>query len=436
MLTVEAELSKRVTTTYQWSPHLKQAVCSLRYWMLHLRQTKGTPISLIQLKRLKMQGGISDQDHAPLLPEVEIKVAQHKAYNRLKELQKQHQELRDRYLEGLAEAIVLDRSPDLGNDPTRAVLVERKEKQIKQILSREKICRMYRKIGSALHKSKGKGLSRIDVPDEAAASYTSGDPSDPKQWKGPWRSVTNPNEIARVVCKFNTQQYHQAHHTPFGSGPLAALFGRRGDTPTSEELLHGTLPNSLPPNLLPETMRVLHTMATPTPITQGSTIVTDENFVQTYTVADETTSSSPSGRYIGHYKSTLKHPNLVSLHAQMMSLPFQVVFAPQRWTKVTDIMLDKEANNPHCHCLRILALFESDLNHAKRLIIGRRLLHHLNDQGMLPSMKHGSVPGKHCLSAAQFLKKFLVMITCGLLSGLAPSSRMMRWGAMTGWSTI
>lgn len=180
MLTAEKELSKQVVTNYQWSPHLKQAVCSLRYWMLRLRQTKGTPISLIQLVRLRMQGGISDQDHAPLLPEVEIKVAQHKAYNRLKELQKQHQELIDKYLEGLAEAIVLDRSPDLGSDPTRAVLVKHKEKQIKQILSREKIRRMYRKIGSALHKNKGKGLSRIDVPDEAAASYTSGDPSDPK----------------------------------------------------------------------------------------------------------------------------------------------------------------------------------------------------------------------------------------------------------------
>jgi hypothetical protein len=66
-------------------------------------------------------------------------------------------------------------------------------------------------------------------------------------------------------------------------------------------------------------------------------------------------------------------------------------------------MLEKEANNPRCHRLRILALFESDLNHAKRIIIGRRLLHHMNDKGMLPSMQHGLVPGKHCLSAA--LKK-------------------------------
>jgi len=93
------------------------------------------------------------------------------------------------------------------------------------------------------------------------------------------------------------------------------------------------------------------------------------------------------------------------MHAQMMSLPFQAGFAPDRWTRVTDIMLEKEANNPRCHRLHILALFESDFNHAKRVIIGRRLLHHMKDQGMLPDMHHGSVPGKHCLSAV--LKKVL-----------------------------
>jgi hypothetical protein len=82
-----------------------------------------------------------------------------------------------------------------------------------------------------------------------------------------------------------------------------------------------------------------------------------------------------------------------------MSLPFQAGFTPQQRTKVTDSMLENEPNSPRCHLLRILALFESDLNHAKRIIIGRCLWHHMNDMGLLPSMQHGSVPGKHCLSA-------------------------------------
>jgi hypothetical protein len=89
----------------------------------------------------------------------------------------------------------------------------------------------------------------------------------------------------------------------------------------------------------------------------------------------------------------------------MMSIPFQDGFTPERWTKVTDIMLEKEAGNPRCHWLRILVLFESDLNHANKILIGRKLLHHMHDFGLLPDMQHGSVPGKHCLSAV--LKKVL-----------------------------
>jgi hypothetical protein len=122
-------------------------------------------------------------------------------------------------------------------------------------------------------------------------------------------------------------------------------------------------------------------------------------------VANESTSSSPSGRHIDHYKAIIKDLQLVGLHSQMMSIPFQMGFAPERWRRVTYIMLEKEENNPRCHRLCILALFESDLNHAKRIFIGRRLLHHMNDHGMLPEMQHGSVPGKHCISAV--LKKVL-----------------------------
>jgi hypothetical protein len=264
---------------------------------------------------------------------------------------------------------------------------------------------MYRKIRRVLNKTKGTGLSRIDIPDPSAASDVTGDPNNSKTWKGAWKSITSPSGIAQEVCKVKIAQYHQAHATPFGSGPLADMIGRRGDTPCSQELLCGTLPPEMPPSLLPETLRVLNFLVQPVPQTTGSPVITPAEFVSTYSVASEQTSSSPSGCHIGHYKAVPKEPSLVQLHAQMMSIPFQVGFAPERLTKVTDLMLEKEAGNLRCHWLRILALFESNLNHAKWIIIACKLLHHMHDFGLLPDMHYGLVPGKHCLSAV--LKKVL-----------------------------
>jgi hypothetical protein len=137
----------------------------------------------------------------------------------------------------------------------------------------------------------------------------------------------------------------------------------------------------------------------------ATTPITDEEFQDSYKAAKEATSSSPSGRHIGHYKAILKDPTLTALHATMMSIPFQVGIVPDRWNRVTDIMLEKTAGDSRCHRLRIIALFKSDLNHAKRILIGRKLLHFIEDNHMLSDMQLGSRPGKRCISAV--LKKVL-----------------------------
>ncbi len=169
-------------------------------------------------------------------------------------------------------------------------------------------------------------------------------------------------------------------------------------------LLQGILPDNTS-SFLPETQRILNTLAADFPIAIKHSIITSKEFQDSYRIAKETTSSSPSGRHIGHYKAILKDPVLTQLHATMMSIPFQIGFTPDQWTRVTDIILEKTAGDACCHRLRIIALFESDLNHAKRISIGRKVSHFLEDQKMLTEMQYGSRPGKRCISAV--LKKVL-----------------------------
>lgn len=205
--------------------------------------------------------------------------------------------------------------------------------------------------------------------------------------------------------------------------------GHEGNLPQARELLNGTLPNDLPQNLMPETLRILHTIAQRAlPTSSGTSAVTEEDFIQTFQYTKESTSLSPSGHHTGHYKAALKAPVLVQLHRNMMSLPFQHGFAPEWWTRVKDIMLEKEEGNSRCHRLCIIALFESDFNQAKCILIGCRLTHHLAETKMISDMQYGSVPGKQCISTV--LKKVFshdhIRLTKSTASFIENDSRISR----------
>ncbi len=401
MLYAERKAGRTYSTKFDWSPALTQAVQEFRFWKFKLKLHKGLHVSLTVLQHYQEAAALSDAHLSSTFSESFIINEIRNAYQKMKTSQKDHRKLRASYLEQLAEAIVLHQSPTLDTNEATPIRIERVRKQVLQLKKREKHKHMYKKIGTTLDPNVSLGLNRIDIPDIRARGPNLGSPEDPKTWKGPWVTITNPEEIAKRVCAINIQQYHQASATPFGSGPLADIIGRNGDTQAAKDLLNGTLPSDILSSLLPETIRILKTLATPQPTLQEHTRVsiTEEEFVATYKATRETTSSSPSGRHVGHYKAAVKDPTLVSLHTSMMSIPFQAGFAPARWTQVSDIMLEKDPGHARCHRLRILALFESDFNQSKRILIARKLGHHLEDNTMVPGMQYGSRPGRNCHSA-------------------------------------
>jgi len=63
----------------------------------------------------------------------------------MKKLQTKHAELREHFLEELAEAIVLHRCPKIAEDGMKSINRDKAEKQLQQLISRERIRRMYRK---------------------------------------------------------------------------------------------------------------------------------------------------------------------------------------------------------------------------------------------------------------------------------------------------
>jgi hypothetical protein len=65
-----------------------------------------------------------------------------------------------------------------------------------------------------------------------------------------------------------------------------------------------------------ETRRILETMAKEYPkIAEGMGVVSQDEFIAAYKVSKESTSLSPSGRHIGHYKAATQDHTLAELHS-------------------------------------------------------------------------------------------------------------------------
>jgi len=104
MLHAESNTGRSFTTTYEWSPALKQIVQARRYWSMRLRNLRRSHPATARLLHYKQEGGIVDD---PYTTEQQL-IDQLKATTiRLRDFPRRHRELRESHLEALAEARVI-----------------------------------------------------------------------------------------------------------------------------------------------------------------------------------------------------------------------------------------------------------------------------------------------------------------------------------------
>ena len=90
----------------------------------------------------------------------------------------------------------------------------------------------------------------------------------------------------------------------------------------------------------------------------------------------------------------------------MLLIPFKIAKVPARWRKTVQTMLQKESHAPWIHRLRIIELFDAQVNAGFQIFIGRKMVRNAVAKGTLHESSYGSTPGQMASSA--ILQKVLV----------------------------
>ena len=205
------------------------------------------------------------------------------------------------------------------------------------------------------------------------------------------KSTCDPITMESLILARNQSHLGQAHNTPFTINPGASLITPSHDNWTS--LLESDNPNTISHDIqqIIQTLKTIHSSATNTNNDTTQPITLDE-FKDQIQETPERTSSSPSGRHMGHYKTATQSTLILSTLKSLTSIPFQFGFSPTRWQVAIDTMLEKTPGNPHLSKLRIIQLLEADFNIGLKILWARRLRPILRNPLRLESAQHGCRP--------------------------------------------
>ena len=135
-----------------------------------------------------------------------------------------------------------------------------------------------------------------------------------------------------------------------------------------------------------------------------STLITESSLVRRFGKWTERTSTSPSGRHLGHYRALLYHTDdngnypLIQVLGNMLNIPLTTGKPPSRWLTASSVCLEKEAGNPQTDKIRIIHLFKADLNFVWKLLWGYLLVCMAERSRLYPDAQYGSQPGRSAIN--------------------------------------
>lgn len=123
----------------------------------------------------------------------------------------------------------------------------------------------------------------------------------------------------------------------------------------------------------------------------------------------EATSTSPSGRHLGHYRAMTQNlsflpdederdklngyqDQILSLYVDVINYATKFGYTLEQWKTIESTMIPKDVGNTKIHRLRVIHIFEADYN-LLLAVKWRDLIWQLENKGGLHPGQHGSCPG-------------------------------------------
>ncbi len=378
---------KTVTKKCQppWSLALHQASLRATYWRIALsgERTHRAVNTVLEALAEQIEWDPSPPPLPMSIPAIQTQLRLVQA--ELKAIRKEASSLRSDMLQERAAAEAL-----AGNDKEANIL--RRLEKAEATKTCFSLLRKYLK-----PRSTG-GLTKIQVPDGIDEQGTE-----------LFKDVSESEEMFALILERNFKHFGQANGTPFTEAPLKDWLGDYGETETGQAILAGDLRPVLDDAQYPETQSVLDLLQPFDPPAEPiSALITTDDFKSFFKKWKEMTSTSPSGKHLGHYKALLSPAVLEADDDNLAAISNRIIEAQvavlnmstshgsplERWRQIVQVMIEKKAGNQQLNKLRTINLFEADYNWLIGMIFGRRMVHEAERQNHLHEGQWGSRPGR------------------------------------------
>ena len=392
-----------------WSPILRNSAIIRRYWILRLRALLHGGDYSSTFSRWQRQ--IQSHDPQFSLPSLEdhqlsidqVRSALNQATTRFRKLQRQSIPLRLQCYEDLLEQYRDD------TDPSTIAESRRKAKIVQHTINGETTRRVFGHLRRIVKPSESSSLSKLLVPSEstsdgAYSSYKITQTQDPTSIL--WETIVSREEMERHILEYNRDSFRAAAESPCGHGVVHDALSYTSLSPESASILSGIIPPDLCGD--DEYLReLLASFAIPPHVKSHGELTSEisaDDVLGCFKGWKESTSTSPSGRHLGHYKALAQHPVLLHCFVQFMNIVVARGIAIPRWCNATNVMIEKDPGKPCIHRLRIIHLIEADYNFFLKLQWGHRLVRHAMSLDLLHNSQHGSIPQRTAMDPIMLMQ--------------------------------